>query len=1225
MVPHLGMACLASLLNTIKTKTMKKIITIFNILFICVLHAQATQLNHLENYFYTASFLDKDTLRKSETIHYLDELGRPKQLISLKHSPLGNDVATHIEYDQFGRKVKNYLPAPQSGTLNGNIYPYSSVTSSSLYGNEKNYYEKILENSPLNRLQQQILPGNDWASHPLTVEYNLNIADAIRKFTPSTTWQDGASITKIIDAGLYPDKQLYKSILKDEDNNETTVFKNNEGQIVLVRKQLNETEKADTYYIYNEYNQLAFILPPLASIRSDISTNIIKQDELCYQYKYDDQNRMVEKKLPGRDLDYFIYDKQNRVIATQDGNLRNKGQWLYTKYDKFGRVAITGISTGSTRASEQGSANNSGSNNVTRINSVFFNRQGMDVYYDNPDTTYPDSSKWVTLLTLNYYDTYPAYSFNPIFPGSIIGQNTLSDSSVNNSRSTKSLPVMNLIKNIENDDWTKNYIYYDQEGRLIGSYSINHLGGYTRNESKLDFAGIVKETNIFHKRAESDTEIKINENFLYDDQNRLKKHYHQVDNQPKELLSEINYNELSEAINKKVGGNSSSGTLQSIDYSYNIHGWLTKINDPTDLAGKLFGYHIKYQNPEKENLAPKKFNGNITEVDWKTSNDQVLRRYGYQYDKNDRLKKAVFQEPNTDIPVNEYYNEDLIYDINGNIKRLNRYQKPESGTTPQLIDGLNYTYNGNTLLRVFDTTGNFDGFRDDVLPGGYDSTDDFAYDSNGNMIRDDNKQIASIAYNHLDLPTKVTFSKNNSTSYIYAADGTKLKKIRAIYYAGGSTEYETTDYLDGFQYIQNSSDFPSKAKLLFFPTAEGYYNKNINTNPYAPAIPAYVYQYKDQVGNVRLNFYKNPDTNTVTIDNENNYYPFGLEHKKYNNNPGFVNYQYKFQEQELQKETGWYSFKWRNYDPAVGRFFNTDPLSERFSHQSHYNFSENRVVDAVELEGLEAYVLAGGDMMINGLSLLQSEYTIGADGVRNIAGINLGTFPAKTSFWSAIGSSLSEYSSGIGDGFTNYYTSTWNTFRHPIDTFNNLKNTEPDPFTHIVEPLLNVFSGYQYEVQRDNYLNFMDAAKGNFHSPGQRLGDKLGELSLTAAGTAVGKVGKLGNLGKIRGNATLYRNFGWNELSSLKESGGKFSIHPNQFQGKQFWVGESGMEMWTNSSMAKPFTAKIKIPKSFVTPGHKNFIFMESEMIIDGFPGGTVLKENLKKFNSAIKVEWIRY
>lgn len=72
-----------------------------------------------------------------------------------------------------------------------------------------------------------------------------------------------------------------------------------------------------------------------------------------------------------------------------------------------------------------------------------------------------------------------------------------------------------------------------------------------------------------------------------------------------------------------------------------------------------------------------------------------------------------------------------------------------------------------------------------------------------------------------------------------------------------------------------------------------------------------------------------------------------------------VMYQYKFQKQELQDELGlnWYSFKWRNYDPAIGRFMNIDPLSEKYAYQSHYNFSENRVIDGFELEGLEVVLI----------------------------------------------------------------------------------------------------------------------------------------------------------------------------------------------------------------------------------------------------------------------------
>ncbi|MDH0675647.1 hypothetical protein N5D03_13975 [Empedobacter sp. GD03861] len=66
-------------------------------------------------------------------------------------------------------------------------------------------------------------------------------------------------------------------------------------------------------------------------------------------------------------------------------------------------------------------------------------------------------------------------------------------------------------------------------------------------------------------------------------------------------------------------------------------------------------------------------------------------------------------------------------------------------------------------------------------------------------------------------------------------------------------------------------------------------------------------------------------------------------------------YHYKYQGQERQEELGlnWDSFKWRNYMPEIGRFFNVDPLAEQYSYQSPYNFAENRVIDGRELEGLE--------------------------------------------------------------------------------------------------------------------------------------------------------------------------------------------------------------------------------------------------------------------------------
>ncbi|PWN58840.1 sugar-binding protein, partial [Chryseobacterium oncorhynchi] len=215
-------------------------------------------------------------------------------------------------------------------------------------------------------------------------------------------------------------------------------------------------------------------------------------------------------------------------------------------------------------------------NNITiaeERSSTGFTRNGMTIYY----TDVYFVGEIPTILSVNYYDTYPqGYSFNPSFPQFIQGEAPLTDVPTG-GKSTKGLPVMSLVKNIEDDNWTKSYTYYDTRGRAIGTHSINHLGGYTRTESKLDFAGVSQTVVTKHKRLNTDTEKVITENFEYDHQNRLLVHKHQVDSNPMEILAQNKYNELSQLESKKVGGINVASSLQQIDYKYNIRGWMTKI------------------------------------------------------------------------------------------------------------------------------------------------------------------------------------------------------------------------------------------------------------------------------------------------------------------------------------------------------------------------------------------------------------------------------------------------------------------------------------------------------------------------------------------------------------------------------------------------------------------------------------------------------------------------
>src|SRR5690554_164764 len=210
------------------------------------------------------------------------------------------------------------------------------------------------------------------------------------------------------------------------------------------------------------------------------------------------------------------------------------------------------------------------------------------------------------------------------------------------------------------------------------------------------------------------------------------------------------------------------------------------------------------------------------------------------------------------------------------------------------------------------------------------------------MITDKNKSITLISYNHLNLPYKVTFANGGNISFVYDAEGIRLSK--KVQPNGGALV--TTDYVNIFHYENNA--------LKFFKQPEGFVE--YKNNQYI-----YNYIYKDHLGNNRLvyaDLNKDGVINPATeIIEENNYYPFGLKHKGYNElateNP--AGHKYKYQEQECNEELGlnWDSFKWRNYDYAIGRFMNIDPLGEKYAYQSHYNFSENRVIDGREIEGLE--------------------------------------------------------------------------------------------------------------------------------------------------------------------------------------------------------------------------------------------------------------------------------
>jgi hypothetical protein len=315
--------------------------------------------------------------------------------------------------------------------------------------------------------------------------------------------------------------------------------------------------------------------------------------------------------------------------------------------------------------------------------------------------------------------------------------------------------------------------FYDDKARPIRTYTQNYLGGYTYSDSKIDFIGKNQYTITKHKYGSATAEITVREEFTYSVQDRLLTHTHQVNGGTVQLMADNKYDAMGQLESKKVG-NSTGNPLQKVDFSYNIRGWLTEINkidnlqqntDPVD----QFAFKLNYNTPQLGITDVNGlYNGNISETFWKTGADALERAYGYQYDKLNRLKNAVYEKNNL---TTNAYNESLTYDKNGNIISLVRNGDTDPQIQPIEIDNLSYTYpaNSNRLSKVGDNSNNTSGFNDVNKTG-----DDYSYDDYGNLITDKNKNITAISYSHLNLPKKIVFGTGNTIEYIYNAAGQKL-------------------------------------------------------------------------------------------------------------------------------------------------------------------------------------------------------------------------------------------------------------------------------------------------------------------------------------------------------------------------------------------------------------------------------------------------------------------
>ena len=598
------------------------------------------------------------------------------------------------------------------------------------------------------------------------------------------------------------------------------------------------------------------------------------------------------RKLPGCDAVRYVYDKADRLIFVQDGNLKGQGRWRFTIPDALGRTVLSGLC--SEPLPVDGSA----------VEAEFTGSGSYKGYAVKVGGTVRALSG-SRLLTVNYYDNYdflgkngfPAYAYDSSMESS--GYGTKSD-----ARGMLTGSVTGLAGDGAGQLYS--VVYYDRRSRPVQRQSSNSLGGKETEYTAYNFTG--QPTRLRHVHTAQGkaarTEVRT---YSYDHAGRLLTVKHKLDALGEVTLVNNVYDDLGRLQSKSLHGSA----VNKQTYTYNIRGWLTGV------SGSKFTQNLYYNTGN----GVAKYNGSISSMTWKAGNESTVRGYKFTYDGLDRMLNAIYGETaGINTNANRFSENVTGYDKNGNIKGLQRYGQT-GASAYGLIDNLTFTLKGNRLNRVDDAVavstynGGF-GFKDGVK-----QANEYTYDANGNLTKDLNKGITNISYNCLNLPSVVTFSDGSTITYTYGADGTKLRTVHKI---GSATT--TTDYCGNVIYENGVQ------KLLL--TEEGYVTLSDSK---------YHYYLKDHQGNNRVVI-----NQSGTVEETNHYYPFG---GVFASAGSIQPYKYNGKEFDNKKGLNWYDYGARHYDAALGRFTTNDRFAEKYYSMSPYQYGANNPVNNIDVNG----------------------------------------------------------------------------------------------------------------------------------------------------------------------------------------------------------------------------------------------------------------------------------
>ncbi|MDQ1086543.1 DUF6443 domain-containing protein [Siphonobacter sp. SORGH_AS_1065] len=721
----------------------------------------------------------------TQQVQYIDGLGRPLQSVLVHQSPQINEGTP---YDLISHTEYDSFGRPLK-----NYLPYPSLGNGA--------YQSGASSTANNYYNSSAFCNNNERGYSQT-EYELSPLNRVKKQYAGGSNKavefyygvnDGNEVKQydvnngnlIGHDSYYIGGTLTYKEVKDENGNRSREYTNKAGQTILKRA-YNGSEQLDTYYVYNDLGQLCFVLQPKYQDEAN-------QTKYAFKYTYNDRGLVSTKYVPGAGTISMNYNGKDLLVESVDG----RGKTSYIKYDDLNRIIETGDkSSGSEQAL-------------------------VRTHYDNYSPPFDANPAGRTTLDFSSLGN----GFASSYQSSVKGQVTITTSRIINTDGSYG-------------DWLYAKTYYNERYIPLQTISEKYdLGSSSRERvtSQVRFDGRVEKQQT--TQATGTGIQQIEKYFTYDHADRLlstrlviKK---EGTTKKDVFLSAQRYDGIGQAKAKylhSVDGGSSF--KERLDYCFTPRSWLKKVTGQNS-TGVNFGFELKYNDPANGNA---QYNGNIAEMLWRQGNGNWVG-YKFTYDGVNRLLSSE--------GINNYnYRESIVavgqdppYDKNGNIRGLQRIGNGGNW------DNLSYSYNGNRLMRVEDS------WSTDGFVNGNNSTDDYAYDGNGNATKDLNKGVNNIEYNILNLVRQVSVN-NKSLQYVYDGSGTKLRLNNGT---------SNTKYAGAFEY--NESNY-----LTRIATEEGQINVSGNGNTYEVQ-----YYLKDHLGNVRMVMNEGG-----TIIQETEYFAFGL-------------------------------------------------------------------------------------------------------------------------------------------------------------------------------------------------------------------------------------------------------------------------------------------------------------------------------------------------------------